>query len=70
MTPMPTQTRCPACGDTKRHRQYLCRRCWFALTESARTALSRRDGRAFARLQELHDQIGAGRAPHLIGISP
>jgi hypothetical protein len=52
---------CPTnCGRTRTAGQYLCRTCWLALPADARRELSRRGPGAVQRLQQLHDQIGAG----------
>lgn len=58
---MPTTTRCPACPTgTKGPGKYLCRACWFALTDAARRALNRRDSNAYTRLRSLHRQLDRG----------
>ena len=57
--PRPTTTPCPSCRQSKAPGLYLCGMCWGILTGLARRALSRRDSRAMARLQELHRQLAA-----------
>ncbi|MET9321927.1 hypothetical protein ABZX75_17295 [Streptomyces sp. NPDC003038] len=52
-----TATPCRACRIPKPPHLYLCGACWGALPAAARRALNKRDGRAFARLRELHAHI-------------
>jgi hypothetical protein len=48
---------CRSCRSPKPPRWYLCAACWSLIPERARRALNRRDGRALARLRELHAHI-------------
>lgn len=42
--------RCPACGlRRRRHRQYLCRTCWYLLPSATRRRLSECTDKATAR---------------------
>lgn len=52
--------RCPVDEARKEAYEYLCRGCWYTLQPSTRTALSRRDALAAARLAELRYQISVG----------
>jgi hypothetical protein len=65
-----TATPCRACRTPKPSRHYLCPSCWGQLPDAARRALNRRDGKAFARLRELHAHIDAGRALGELEITP
>lgn len=65
-----TATPCRACRAPKPSRWYLCGACWAALPEAARRALNRRDGRAFARLRELHAHIDSGQPLEELEITP
>jgi transposase-like protein len=60
---------CPRCGRAKNRRHYLCSTCWAALSDSARTALNKRDSMAYTRLRELLEQIHGQVPPHQISIS-
>ncbi|WP_086019962.1 hypothetical protein [Wenjunlia vitaminophila] len=52
---------CPACHTRpRRPGQYLCGPCWGSLPAPTRRALTRRDGRAYARLRALHVALEAG----------
>jgi hypothetical protein len=62
--------RCPSCPNTRRTGQYMCPSCWGRLTAIARQRLSIRDGRAFARLRQLHGAIAARTPLHQIEVSP
>lgn len=58
---MTTPSRCPACHTgARRSGQYLCRNCWFTLTDATRRLLDRRDSRAFTRLRSLYRQLDRG----------
>lgn len=61
---------CPCCPNTRRPGQYMCPSCWGRLTVTARRRLSIRDGKAFARLRELHGAVAAHTPLHLIEVSP
>jgi hypothetical protein len=68
--PRPATTPCPSCRQPKAQRLYLCGMCWGSLTGLARRALSRRDSKAMARLQELHRQLAAGVPLAEIEVTP
>lgn len=53
---------CPACPRTPAAGQYLCHICWRRLPDTARTQLNRRDRYAVRRLQQLLNQIRAGKS--------
>lgn len=58
-----TMSRCPGCPDGRKHPgKYLCRTCWFALSDATRRRLNQRDSRAYVRLRELHRQLSQGVA--------
>jgi transposase-like protein len=59
----------PSCDGQKAAAHYLCRGCWYTLTRTARTALSRRDAQAALRRLELNRQLQDGVALHLIQIT-
>jgi hypothetical protein len=61
---------CRVCRTPKSTRLYLCRNCWTQLSPATRRALNRHDGRAVARLRELHAQIDGGRALADIEVTP
>ncbi|MFJ3545412.1 hypothetical protein ACIPQH_24990 [Streptomyces rubiginosohelvolus] len=65
-----TATPCRACRTPKPSGLYLCNLCWRALPAAARRALEKRDGRAFARLRELHAHIDSGRPLAELEITP
>ena len=67
---MPTNTPCPSCRQPKGPGKYLCWTCWGNLTGLTRRALSRRDSKALARLQELHRQLAAGMPLAEIRVTP
>lgn len=62
--------RCPSCPNTRRPGHYTCSSCWGRLSVTARRRLSLRDGRAFARLRQLHGAIAARTPLPLIEVSP
>jgi len=47
-------TECPACGDTKRARQSLCRTCYYRLPQAQRSRLFKRFP---AYLGEINDAL-------------
>lgn len=49
--------KCPNCDAPCGAQKYLCWDCWWSLSTPARTALKRKDGKAFKRLQQLHEAI-------------
>lgn len=51
---------CLSCTANRAAGQYLCRRCWGQLPETAQRRLNKRDRQAFLRLRELSRQIEAG----------
>lgn len=55
-----TGSPCRACRTPKPSRFYLCGNCWDQLTDATRSALERRDGKALARLRQLHAHIDSG----------
>ncbi|MEV3895376.1 hypothetical protein [Streptomyces anulatus] len=52
-----TATPCRSCRSPKPSYLYLCPPCWRALPQAARRALDKRDGKALARLRQLHAHI-------------
>lgn len=53
---------CPACPRARATGQYLCHICWGRLSDGARAQLNRRDRYAVRRLQQLLNQIRAGKS--------
>ncbi|MFI5685869.1 hypothetical protein [Streptomyces sp. NPDC051636] len=68
--PAMATTPCPSCRQPKGPGKYLCWTCWGNLPGPARKALSRRDSKAMARLQELHRQLAAGVPLAEIAVTP
>lgn len=56
---------CPVrgCDGEREPRQYLCRRCWYALPVEQRRRLRLTDRRALERLARLYDQVCTGTTP-------
>ncbi|MEU1275290.1 hypothetical protein [Streptomyces sp. NPDC005799] len=65
-----TTTPCPSCQQPKGPGKYLCYPCWGNLPGLARRALSRRDSKAMARLQELRLQLAIGVPLAEIEVTP
>ncbi|MFF3096749.1 MULTISPECIES: hypothetical protein [Streptomyces] len=65
-----TATPCRSCQTPKPSRWYLCGPCWRALPLAARRALDKRDGKALARLRQLHAHIDSGRPLAELEITP
>lgn len=61
---------CPACGSDRKPRAYLCSDCWRLLRPWVRTALTRRDSMAMARLMLLRRQLWQGVSLDEIEVAP